>query len=915
MAESDAKEKSFFKSAVDSASSTILNATFPQLNNFIQAMNNRNNKMEGEEKLKENSDSKSDSSSLSTKIIEEGFNELNSTLQITNIILTSQLEQQTKGNQLLEKLVVSVKSGGFGGGGGGNNNSDASTWNQIKEYGKDALEILYFLKRIAPYARTIATIASGAELGPVGIAAGLGVAAIELTPKKTAEDIGMYSAGLVPDDAPEGKKSSISPSINKTVEKHQDDYNKKLADLNKTLDNINASIIAFKKVGEDTVALQTEKNDLQQKIKDLEEDKKKSTSPSASDIDKLKGAMLTPDSSRQSLQAATPATLPYLPNGQPDLSNPAWGRQQQGGTATGSQQQNDAANVMQRITGHSGSSVSSSGSSDHNKQLFLDAMNKAGLTDNQQRAAMAAVVEGESHFKMGGETSYAHTSNERIKSIFGSRVSGMSDSELTQLKANPEAFFNKVYGGRLGNAADEGYKYRGRGFNQLTGKGNYEKYGRLAGVDLVNNPDLLNDPAIAAKVAVAYMKDRTLHNQGSMYENVARGNGNAVASTESIKVGAYNQFMSSGEFATGKQANLGDSAIDGGGPGKESGDQVVNRLQKMKQAGLVTNEQCVSLAAASVGLKPGEWNVHNWDMSHSAKPGSLPIGTPVATHMDNNRNQSDRYAGGGSGTPGANKDHAAVITGYEYDKSGNVIGMKVAEQWAGSGGIRNHTYYYGKGGATEQNASMYNPIYGPDGKPLGPNNPLRKQLEEAAKKEQAKHEENKSGDLSDHGRHNAALLDSNKTYKNASASLENAAARHLKDKDQYADHGRHNAALLDHKKIDLLRADQDIVGLADIKANIKHKDVNLLRAENEIIPTSEVATGASLYNSSVKDAHDARKRPSQPPVKESFNNHGVNNAPLESKTHKKNEAGEVAPPDTVIKKLFSNYGQGGIGHQ
>ena len=53
-------------------------------------------------------------------------------------------------------------------------------------------------------------------------------------------------------------------------------------------------------------------------------------------------------------------------------------------------------------------------------------------------------------------------------------------------------------------ASGDGYKYRGRGFNQLTGRGNYEKYGGKIGEDLVGNPDKVNDVDIAAKIAIEF---------------------------------------------------------------------------------------------------------------------------------------------------------------------------------------------------------------------------------------------------------------------------------------------------------------------------------------------------------------------------------------------------------------------------
>ena len=174
------------------------------------------------------------------------------------------------------------------------------------------------------------------------------------------------------------------------------------------------------------------------------------------------------------------------------------------------------------------------------------AMDEQGITDPSMRAGIAAIASGEGGFKPRSEQGYGRTSNDRIRGIFGGRVAGMSDAELTQLKGNDEAFFNKVYGGRLGNAANEGYKYRGRGDFQLTGKGNYERYGKMIGVDLVNNPDLANDPAIAAKIAVAYMKDRY---KGGGFEGMKRAVGNPVAETEAVKNKNYAEYMQTGQFA------------------------------------------------------------------------------------------------------------------------------------------------------------------------------------------------------------------------------------------------------------------------------------------------------------------------------------------------------------------------------
>mgnify|MGYP000412452497 FL=1 len=139
-----------------------------------------------------------------------------------------------------------------------------------------------------------------------------------------------------------------------------------------------------------------------------------------------------------------------------------------------------------------------------NIKLMIDAMKEEGITDPNAQIGVLSVIAKESGFKPKDEIDYSSTSNSRIRSIFGKRVSKLSDSELDSVKRDPKRFFDLVYGGRFGNARDEGYKYRGRGFNGLTFKGNYKKYGDMIGVDLVSNPDLANDPKVAAKLAVAF---------------------------------------------------------------------------------------------------------------------------------------------------------------------------------------------------------------------------------------------------------------------------------------------------------------------------------------------------------------------------------------------------------------------------
>ena len=73
------------------------------------------------------------------------------------------------------------------------------------------------------------------------------------------------------------------------------------------------------------------------------------------------------------------------------------------------------------------------------------------------------------------------------------------------LHRKPESIANVVYAARMGNGpieSGDGWKFRGRGLKQLTGKTNYTKCGEGLGLDLLSKPDLLLQPQYAALSAV-----------------------------------------------------------------------------------------------------------------------------------------------------------------------------------------------------------------------------------------------------------------------------------------------------------------------------------------------------------------------------------------------------------------------------
>ena len=81
------------------------------------------------------------------------------------------------------------------------------------------------------------------------------------------------------------------------------------------------------------------------------------------------------------------------------------------------------------------------------------------------------------------------------------------------IAGKPELIANLCYSSRMGNGpaeSGEGWKYRGRGLKQLTGKDNYVRCGRDLGLDLVGNPDLLLEPMAAARSAGWFWKANNL---------------------------------------------------------------------------------------------------------------------------------------------------------------------------------------------------------------------------------------------------------------------------------------------------------------------------------------------------------------------------------------------------------------------
>ena len=137
----------------------------------------------------------------------------------------------------------------------------------------------------------------------------------------------------------------------------------------------------------------------------------------------------------------------------------------------------------------------------------IDRLKESGISSRALHIGILCCIGKESNFRLKAERGHKNTPNDRIRRIFGKYLGeyGSDDELLNSLKANSKAFFNQVYGNRNGNGPNDGHRYRGRGFNQLTFKSNYKAYS-YEGVDLVANPDLLNDVEVAANVCIAFFE-------------------------------------------------------------------------------------------------------------------------------------------------------------------------------------------------------------------------------------------------------------------------------------------------------------------------------------------------------------------------------------------------------------------------
>ena len=132
------------------------------------------------------------------------------------------------------------------------------------------------------------------------------------------------------------------------------------------------------------------------------------------------------------------------------------------------------------------------------------AMSEFEINTAARQAAFLAQIAHESSELARLEESL-HYSPSRIMEVFDRYVSSWADAD--RLSRSPEKLANRVYADRMGNADDasgDGYRYRGRGLIQLTGRDNYRLAASALHLPLLDKPELLTQPQAACRSAAWY---------------------------------------------------------------------------------------------------------------------------------------------------------------------------------------------------------------------------------------------------------------------------------------------------------------------------------------------------------------------------------------------------------------------------
>ena len=144
---------------------------------------------------------------------------------------------------------------------------------------------------------------------------------------------------------------------------------------------------------------------------------------------------------------------------------------------------------------------------------LLDNLLYASGIDTKERVSMFLAQCGH---ESGGFTRFTENLNYSAKGLRGTFPKYFpDDSTAIAYERKPEKIANKVYANRMGNGPEssgDGFKYRGLGLIQLTGKDNFTAFSKDTGIDLVTDPEKYRtDLSVIVKSAIWFWNKNNLN--------------------------------------------------------------------------------------------------------------------------------------------------------------------------------------------------------------------------------------------------------------------------------------------------------------------------------------------------------------------------------------------------------------------
>ena len=183
------------------------------------------------------------------------------------------------------------------------------------------------------------------------------------------------------------------------------------------------------------------------------------------------------------------------------------------------------------------------GATGANADKYLDALNAAlavhGIDTELRIAHFLAQVMHESGCLRLTEENLNYSA-EGLRRVF--RKYYRSDAEAAADARQPERIANRVYANRMGNGQEssgDGWRYRGRGLIQITGRANYAASGAELGLDLIDKPEQLEQPYLAAMSAAEWWHRHgcnQLADTGDMAAVTRRVNGGLTGLDDRLKL-------------------------------------------------------------------------------------------------------------------------------------------------------------------------------------------------------------------------------------------------------------------------------------------------------------------------------------------------------------------------------------------